>query len=88
MGKTTITNPALKKGYGMLDTLEEQITPEEVRRLERLGYIENAISPQGPTWKLSANGRRMRKNLEESSTLKTKCSDAFYRDVLHYHVNV
>ena len=48
----TITNPALERGYGMLKTLEEQITPAEVRRLERLGYIENAISPKGATWKL------------------------------------
>ena len=84
----TITNPALERGYGMLKTLEEQITPAEVRRVERLGYIENAISPKGATWKLSVKGRRMRKNLSRGSSFATRWSDFFFKHVLRYNVSL
>jgi len=87
-GNMTITNPALERGYGMLKTLEEQITPAEVRRLERLGYIENAISPKGATWKLSAKGQRMRKNLSRGSSFATRWSDFFFKHVLRYNVSL
>ena len=88
MSKMTITSPALEKGYGMLDTLEKQITPQEVRRLERLGYIENAISPEGATWRLTNKGKRMRRNLLKKSSVSSKFSDFFFKRVLHYHVSL
>lgn len=88
MTKMTITSPALEKGYGMLNVLEEQITPQEVRRLERLGYIENAISPEGATWRLSNKGKRMRRNLLKKSSYSSKFTDFFFKRVLHYHVSI
>lgn len=88
MGNMFIIDPALDKGYGMLDTLEKRISPAEVRRLERLGYIENAISPKGATWRLSAKGKRMRKNLIGGSSFVSRCSDFFFRYVLRYNVSL
>lgn len=81
----SIINPALGKGYGMLRALEDEITPAEVRRLERLGYIENAISPKGATWRLSAKGKRLRKNLLKGNT---RWSDFFFKHVLRYNVSL
>ena len=49
MTMMTIVNPALGKGSGLLANLEKEISTKEVRKLERLGYIENAISPKGVT---------------------------------------
>lgn len=88
MGKISIVDPALNKGYGMLSVLEKSISPAEVRRLERLGYIENAISPQGATWRLSAKGKRMRKNLMKGTSLAMRCSDFFFKYVLRYNVSL
>ena len=84
----SITNSALERGYGMLETLEREITADEVRRLERLGYIENAISPKGATWRLSAKGKRMRNNLKKGNSFANICSDIFFKHVLRYNVSL
>lgn len=88
MKSMSIIDPALDKGYGLLETLEKKMSPTEVRRLERLGYIENAISPKGATWRLSDKGKRMRSNLKKESTLATRCSDFFFKRVLRYNVSL
>ena len=88
MKSMSIIDPALDKGYGLLDTLERKMSPAEVRRLERLGYIENAISPKGATWRLSDKGKRMRNNLKKESSIATRCSDFFFKKVLRYNVSL
>jgi hypothetical protein len=88
MSKMSIIDPALDKGYGMLDDLEKSLSSDEVRRLERLGYIENAISPKGATWRLSDKGKRMRKNLKKGTSLSTRLGDFFFKHVLHYNVSL
>lgn len=81
-----ITNPALGKGCGLLNKLEGALSSQEVRRLERLGYISTSLSPKGETWKLTHKGKVMRKLLSEDKSLFTKISDFFYKRILKYKV--
>ena len=88
MTMMTIVNPALGKGSGLLANLEKEISTKEVRKLERLGYIENAISPKGVTWKLSAKGKRMRKYMLERRGIRARLSDFFYRHILKFRASL
>jgi len=83
-----ITDKAFAKGCGLLKDLESAITPEEVRRFERLGYIENAISPKGQTWKLSARGKELRKLLDDNKTVFDKITDFIFIHILRYRVSI
>lgn len=88
MGKIAIENSVFSSGAGLLRDLENKITPEEVRRLERLGYIENAVSPKGETWKLSPKGRAARNLLLGKRTAFSRLSDFFYRHILDFRVSL
>lgn len=88
MGKLAIENPIFSKNSGLMRDLEGAVTPEEVRRLERLGYIENAVSPQGETWRLSKKGKQARQALTEKPTIMDLLSDFFFRNILHYRVSL
>lgn len=88
MDTIAIKNSAFRSGSGLLCDLENEITPEEVRRLERLGYIENAVSPKGETWKLSPKGKAARKLLLGKRTVFSCLSDFFYRHILDFRVSL
>lgn len=88
MKKLAIENSIFEHRSGLLRDLENVISPEEVRRLERLGYIENAVSPNGETWRLSKKGRDVRKALVGKVSLGDRISDFFFRNVLHYSASI
>jgi len=88
MVSLAITDPIFNQSAGLLSELEKKISPQEVRRLERLGYIENAVSPKGETWKLSKKGRQSRDILMQKYSWKDRITDFFYRHVLHYRVSI
>jgi hypothetical protein len=56
-----ICSEALSKGSGLLKDLEQKISEDEVRNLELLGYIENALVPQGETRKFTRKGEKNQK---------------------------
>ena len=88
MTNEAIMNPVFNANSGLMCDLEKTITPDEVRRLERLGYIENAISPKGETWKLSRKGRASRDLFLGKQSLFDRLSDFFYRQILGYRVSL
>lgn len=71
MSNLAITNDIFRNSSGLMSELEAAISRGEVRRLERLGYIENAISPKGETWKLSKKGKASRDLLMGKRTFGT-----------------
>lgn len=84
-----ICNSALSKGYGLLKELEESLSVEDVRDLELLGYIENAIAPEGETWKLTGKGEKLRKLLLlEHKNLGDIIKDWIYIHLLKFNVNL
>lgn len=88
MYSNIICNDALSKGYGLLKDLESALSENEVRDLELLGYIENAISPNGETWKLTKKGKKLRKLLMNRSSLSDFLKDWIYTKILRFNVNL
>ena len=88
MKSLAITDSIFNHSSGLLSDLEKRISTDEVRKLERLGYIEYAVSPKGETWKLSKKGQQSRDVLMQKYSLWDRVSDFFYRNVLHYHVSI
>lgn len=89
MDTFAITKPVFRHSSGLLSDLEKTITPQEVRRLERLGYIENAVSPKGETWRLSSKGKSARKSLlQDEHSIWDVLSDFFYNNVLKFRVSI
>lgn len=88
MSTLAITNDVFRYRSGLMKDLEAAISDKEVRRLERLGYIENAISPKGETWRLSAKGKAARNLLLGKRSLLGKVSDFFYHHILGFRVTL
>lgn len=82
-----ICNEALSKGYGLLKDLERALSEDEARDLELLGYIENAISDNGETWKLTKKGKKVRKLLMRDKSLGDFVKDWIYTKILRFNVN-
>lgn len=68
-----------KNGY--LSDLERELGVHAVRQLEAMGYIENAPSANGDTWKISNRAKRM-------AELKYKPSNVIERLVDWYYFKV
>lgn len=83
-----ICDNALSKGCGLLKDLEENLSISKVRELELLGYIENAIAPDGETWKLTSKGKKLRKLLLGRKSLKETVEDWIYIHLLKFNVNL
>lgn len=88
MYDNVICNKALSKGSGLLKELEDQLSESNVRDLELLGYIENAMTTKGETWKLTSKGRKLRKLLSERNSCGDTIKDWFYRRILRFNVNL
>lgn len=88
MSNLAITNDIFRNSSGLMSELEAAISRGEVRRLERLGYIENAISAKGETWKLSKKGKASRDLLMGKRTFWDRISDFFYRKILGFRASI
>lgn len=88
MSNCAIYSDALSKGAGLLKDLEDELTPKEVRKLELLGYIENAISSEGETWKLTRKGVKLRKLLNEENTPIDTLKDWTYKHLFKININL
>ncbi len=88
MSSLAITNDIFRCKSGLMKDLEAAISDKEVHRLEQLGYIENAVSPNGDTWKLSKKGEAARDLLIGKRTFFGKLSDFFYYRILGFRVNL
>lgn len=85
---TLICSEALSKGYGLLKDLESELSEKEVRDLELLGYIENAMTSNGETWRLTAKGRELRKLMTKKPTMADSVKDWIFVHLLKFNVNL
>lgn len=67
-----------KAQCGKLSDLEDRFGKREVRQLEAMGFIQNAPSQYGDTWKISSRAQRLAVLRSKPYTLKDRRSD-FYR---------
>lgn len=66
-----------KENSGAIDKLKNEIGEIKVDQLEAMGYIENAVNPNGNTWKISKQAKDMAKSIYRESTLIEKIIDWF-----------
>lgn len=88
MSKLAITNNIFRNNSGLMSELKSAISASEVRKLESLGYLENAISPQGETWRLSKKGKESRDLLLGKRSWFDRVSDFFYRHMLGFRASL
>jgi hypothetical protein len=81
-----LCHSSLDKGHGFVRDLEQDLNEKEIRSLELQGYIKNAVSECGPTWKLTEQGRQVRDFLLGKRTRKMKVLDWIYKNVLRMNV--
>jgi len=81
MTDKVLKSTALKRGYGTLKELEEQVTAEDILHLQLGGYIENGISPdEGETFRVTKSG----KNMLYFHSDKVSWKDMFMSLYMHY----
>lgn len=81
-----LCNSTLDRGHGYVRDLE--LTEREVRGLEMQGYIKNAVSPHGDTWKLTERGRKVRNLMLGHRTRQQKIGDWILKNLLRMHVTI
>lgn len=67
-----------KMQNGTIAELENRVGPEKVRQFEALGYIENAPSVKGYTFRATQRANQVAKGLYDSSPYDW-ASDLYYR---------
>ena len=80
-----ICNTALSKGSGLVSDLS--MSPHDIESLELQGYIMNAMSSKGDTWKLTDKGRKTRAFLLHERSTKEKIADWVCRHILHLRLS-
>ena len=64
--------------YGYADELQQAIGKQAVRKLELMGYIENAPHPSGRTWKATSRCKRFGDSHKEKRGLVSKVFNMLY----------
>ncbi len=62
---------------GSLEQLERQLGKNTVRQLEAMGFIKNAPSADGDTWKISARAEHLGKISFQRYTLRDRLKDIY-----------
>ena len=77
-----------KKKNGYLSDLERELGEHTVRQLEAMGYIENAPSTNGDTWKISSRAKHMADLKYKSSNIIERLVDWYYFHVRRVDINI
>lgn len=80
-----ICDTALSKGSGLVSDLS--MSPKDIESLELQGYIMNAMSSEGDTWKLTEKGRKTRAFLLHERSTKEKIADWVCHHILHLRLS-
>ena len=81
-----ICNDALKNGSGLISELA--MSKDDIESLELQGYIKNAISSNGDTWKLTKKGEKARDFFLTKRSVKMRIVDWICRHILRLHVSI
>ncbi len=88
MNSAVICNPAFKKKSGLVSDLLRSVPEDEIMRLERLGYIENGVSPNGETWKLTRKGVEYRSFMLPSRSVADGITDWILNKIVGFRVSL
>ena len=87
MTDTILKSDVLKRGYGTLQELKQELSDEDIRHLQLGGYIENGIAPNvGETFRLTKSGKDMLYLYSDEISLKDRLMGWFLHYILGYKV--
>lgn len=67
-----------QKKFGYVSELQQAIGEQAVRKLELMGYIENAPHPTGRTWKATSRCNRFGDSRKERRGLLSRINNMLY----------
>lgn len=92
MRETRVENRPLyviyKDRKGHLKDLEAKLDERSVRQLEAMGYIENAPSADGGTWKISRRADHIARLKYESSSLLDWLTDLYFFKIRKVNLSI
>ena len=74
-------NYIYKKKFGTISELSREFGETAVRQMEAMGYIINAPTKDGDTWKISSRAKKLAELRYRDNTLFEKLCDWFYLKV-------
>ncbi len=75
------------KKYGYINELQQTIGEKAVRKLELMGYIENAPHPSGRTWKVTERCKRYGNVRQKKNGLFSVITNKIYAHKLRLSTN-
>lgn len=75
------------KKYGYISDLQAAIGENAVRKLELMGYIENAPHPSGRTWKATERCKRYGNARQKRNGLFSAITNKIYAHKLRFSAN-
>lgn len=77
-----------KMQNGYIKELEDKVGTEKVRQFEAIGYIENAPSEKGYTFKITPRANHIGNELYGAYSLSDFFSDIYYRYIKRVHFSL
>lgn len=78
----------LKKGYGTIEELSEEISREDIEHLYRSGYIRIGISPKGETFSVTREGKEILYLYSNKISVKDRILDFIFKYIIRFNVSI
>ena len=78
----------LKRGYGTVDELLQEVSRDDLKHLQLGGYIQNGISNEGETFRLTKKGEEMLYFYSDNVSLKHKIQSWILHYLFRFNVSI
>lgn len=78
----------LKRGYGTIDELLKEVSRDDLKHLQLGGYIQNGISNEGETFRLTKKGKEMLYFYSDNVSLKHKIQSWILHYLFRFNVSI
>lgn len=78
----------LKRGYGTVNELLQEVSRDELKYLQLGGYIQNGISNEGETFRLTKKGEEMLYFYSDNVSLKHKIQSWILHYLFRFNVSI
>lgn len=78
----------LKRGYGTVDELLQEVSMDDFKHLQLGNYIQNGISNEGETFRLTKKGEKMLYFYGNNVSLKHKIQSWILRYIFRINISI
>lgn len=78
----------LKRGYGTVNELLQEVSRDDLKHLQLGGYIQNGISNEGETFRLTKKGEEMLYFYSDNVSLKHKIQSWILHYLFRFNVSI